>query len=171
MTALLCTGAFPRFRSRRPFVEPQEVLLGLLRGLSWEGRLGILTPSVPHVPQTETSAGAYFGYLPGDSSPIHNANMLVCAVLARLSKVVGHKEFGNAAAAGLEYTLTRQRDDGSWHVRSRAPKVQPYFQSGFPHDHDQWISSAATAWATAALAEAVEPSRHAAGPVKAIVPF
>src|SRR5712691_6484573 len=41
MTALLCTGAFPRFRSRRPFVEPQEVLLGLLRGLSWEGRLGI----------------------------------------------------------------------------------------------------------------------------------
>ena len=54
MTALLCTGAFPRFRSRRPFVEPQEVLLGLLRGLSWEGRLGILTPSVPHVPQTET---------------------------------------------------------------------------------------------------------------------
>jgi len=54
LTALLCTGAFPRFRSRRPFVEPQEVLLGLLRGLSWEGRLGILTPSVPHVPQTET---------------------------------------------------------------------------------------------------------------------
>ena len=53
MTALLCTGAFPRFHSRRPFVEPQEVLLGLLRGLSWEGRLGILTPSVPHVPQTE----------------------------------------------------------------------------------------------------------------------
>ena len=53
MTALLCTGAFPRFRSRRPFVEPQEVLLGLLRGLSWEGRLGVLTPSVPHVPQTD----------------------------------------------------------------------------------------------------------------------
>jgi len=53
MTALLCTGAFPRFRSRRPFVEPQEVLLGLLRGLSWEGRLGILTPSLRHVPQTE----------------------------------------------------------------------------------------------------------------------
>lgn len=53
MTALLCTGAFPRFRARRPLVEPQEVLLGLLRGLTWDGRLGILTPSVPHVPQTE----------------------------------------------------------------------------------------------------------------------
>jgi protein AroM len=53
MSALLCTGAFPRFQARRPLVEPQEVLLGLLRGLTWEGRLGILTPSVPHVGQTE----------------------------------------------------------------------------------------------------------------------
>jgi protein AroM len=53
MSALLCTGAFPRFQARRPLVEPQEVLLGLLRGLTWEGRLGILTPSVPHVAQTE----------------------------------------------------------------------------------------------------------------------
>ena len=43
-----------------------------------------------------------------------------------------------------------QAADGSWYVRSRAPKFQPYFQSGFPHDHDQWISAAATSWATAA---------------------
>src|SRR5262249_12732435 len=53
MTAILCTGVFPPLRSRRPLVEPQEILLGLLRGLSWEGRLGVLTPSVRHVPQTE----------------------------------------------------------------------------------------------------------------------
>jgi hypothetical protein len=36
--------------------------------------------------------------------------------------------------------------------KSRAVKFQPYFQSGFPHDHDQWISSSAAAWASAALA-------------------
>ena len=29
------------------------MLLGLLRGLTWPGRLGVLTPSVRHVPQTE----------------------------------------------------------------------------------------------------------------------
>jgi len=23
-------------------------------------------------------------------------------------------------------------------------KIQPYFQSGFPYDHDQWISASAT---------------------------
>lgn len=53
LTALLCTGAFPRLRAARPLIQPHPVLLGLLRGTSWPGRLGILTPSVPHVPQTE----------------------------------------------------------------------------------------------------------------------
>jgi len=55
---------------------------------------------------------------------------------------------------GVEYLLRTQRPDGSWYVASRAPKFQPYFQSGFPYDHDQWISSAATAWATVTLAYA-----------------
>jgi len=61
-----------------------------------------------------------------------------------------------ACRRGVEYLLRTQLDDGSWHVRSRAPKFQPYFQSGFPHDHDQWISSAATAWAAMGLAYASE---------------
>jgi hypothetical protein len=47
-----------------------------------------------------------------------------------------------------------QRDDGSWFVKSRAMKIQPYFESGFPYGHDQWISQAATAWATIGLASA-----------------
>jgi hypothetical protein len=57
---------------------------------------------------------------------------------------------------GVSYLLNTQFDDGSWYVRSRAPKFQPYFQSGFPFDHDQWISSTATAWATVALAPAAK---------------
>jgi protein AroM len=53
LTALLCTGAFPRLRATRPLIQPQPVLLGTLRGMSWPGRLGILPPSARHVPQTE----------------------------------------------------------------------------------------------------------------------
>ena len=53
LTALLCTGAFPRLRASRALIQPHPVLLGTLRGLSWPGRLGVLTPSVPHVPQTD----------------------------------------------------------------------------------------------------------------------
>jgi len=60
---------------------------------------------------------------------------------------------GDAAyRKGADYLLRTQLEDGSWYVRSRAMKLQPYFQSGFPHDHDQWISYSATADAVTALA-------------------
>jgi ankyrin repeat protein len=52
---------------------------------------------------------------------------------------------------GAAWLLRNQQTDGSWHVKSRAPKFQPYFESGFPYGHDQWISNAATAWAVAGL--------------------
>src|SRR6266403_1285539 len=41
LTVLLCTGAFPRMAARRPLLEPQQVLLGVLRGLSHPARLGV----------------------------------------------------------------------------------------------------------------------------------
>jgi squalene cyclase len=53
---------------------------------------------------------------------------------------------------GVRFLLTTQLEDGSWYVRSRAVPVQPYFDSEFPHGKDQFISAAATNWATMALA-------------------
>jgi len=53
LTVLLCTGAFGHLAASRPLLQPQPVLLGVLRGMRWPGRLGVLTPSVPHVPQSE----------------------------------------------------------------------------------------------------------------------
>jgi hypothetical protein len=55
---------------------------------------------------------------------------------------------------GVDFLLRTQFRDGSWYVRSRVAKFQPYFQSGFPFDHDQWISSAGTSLALMALAPA-----------------
>jgi ankyrin repeat protein len=52
---------------------------------------------------------------------------------------------------GVAYLLRTQLDDGTWHVRSRAIGFQPYFETGFPHGVDQFISAAATAWAVMAL--------------------
>jgi ankyrin repeat protein len=62
---------------------------------------------------------------------------------------------------GAKFLLDTQWADGSWYVRSRAPKFQPYFQSGFPFDHDQWISSSATAYAVRGLAPAVDLEKRA----------
>jgi squalene cyclase len=52
---------------------------------------------------------------------------------------------------GVKFLLSTQLEDGSWYVRSRSIPFQPYFESGFPHGHDQWISIAATNWAAMAL--------------------
>ena len=57
------------------------------------------------------------------------------------------------ARAPASFLLKTQLADGSWYVHSRrAIPLQPYFESDFPHGHDQWISAAATSWATTALA-------------------
>jgi hypothetical protein len=51
----------------------------------------------------------------------------------------------------MDFLLRTQLADGSWYVRGRSLKFQPYFESGFPHDEDQWISAHATGWAVIAL--------------------
>jgi len=58
----------------------------------------------------------------------------------------------SAFRSGVDYLLSTQFPDGSWYMRSRSIKMQPYFESGFPFGHDQWISTAATAWAAQAIA-------------------
>jgi len=65
---------------------------------------------------------------------------------------------GSAHRRGVQYLLSTRYPDGSWHVRSRAAGFQPYFQSGFPFEQDQWISAAATGWAAEALARSIETS-------------
>jgi ankyrin repeat protein len=60
---------------------------------------------------------------------------------------------------GVAFLLATQAKDGSWFVKSRAMKIQPYFDSGFPYEHDQWISQSGTAWAALGLSvAALEPS-------------
>ncbi|MBA4065563.1 MAG: hypothetical protein C0501_17985 [Isosphaera sp.] len=60
---------------------------------------------------------------------------------------------------GLVFLLGTQADDGSWHVKTRSRPFQTYFESGFPYGRDQFISCAATGWATAALALACPPKK------------
>lgn len=52
---------------------------------------------------------------------------------------------------GVEFLLRTQLADGSWFVPTRSHPTQAYFESGFPHGEHQYISAAATNWATQAL--------------------
>ena len=45
--------------------------------------------------------------------------------------------------------------DGTWHVHTRSEPIQSYFESGYPHGEDQFISITAAGWATTALALAL----------------
>jgi N-acyl-D-amino-acid deacylase len=63
---------------------------------------------------------------------------------------------------GLHYLLDTQQPDGSWHVVSRlhppAPVSPPYFESGYPYGHDQFISAMGASWAIMALAASLGPA-------------
>ncbi|MBX3438988.1 MAG: terpene cyclase/mutase family protein [Planctomycetaceae bacterium] len=58
-----------------------------------------------------------------------------------------------AVARAVRYLLNTQEADGSWHVVSRAEPFQTYYESGFPHGTDQFISIAASSWAVLSLLE------------------
>ncbi len=75
--------------------------------------------------------------------------------LSALAEAGGIGPTHAAYQKGVQYLLSTQRADGSWYVKSRAPKFQPFFDGGFPYGHDQWISSMATGWAATALAMAL----------------
>ncbi len=66
-------------------------------------------------------------------------------------KIAGVAQSDAAYARGVKYLLSTQQEDGSWFVKSRAMTLQPYFDAGFPHGFDQWISAAGSSWATLAL--------------------
>ncbi|HTK74595.1 MAG TPA: prenyltransferase/squalene oxidase repeat-containing protein, partial [Gemmataceae bacterium] len=68
---------------------------------------------------------------------------------------------GPAYQRGVAFLVRTQLEDGSWLVLSRSRPFQTYFESGFPHGKDQFISMAATGWATAALSLAL-PAKSAA---------
>jgi hypothetical protein len=79
--------------------------------------------------------------------------------------LVALHEAGGVATAdpayrnGLRFLLAKQLDDGSWHVPTRSTPIQTYYESGYPHGEDQFISITAAGWATTALALALPASQ------------
>ena len=74
--------------------------------------------------------------------------------------LVALREAGVAASdtrwrRGLHFLLSTQAKDGTWRVRTRmvSPAIvsPPYFETGFPYRKDQFLSYAASCWATMAL--------------------
>ncbi|HEX73081.1 MAG TPA: hypothetical protein ENN65_07175 [Candidatus Hydrogenedentes bacterium] len=67
---------------------------------------------LPQMPQSDGTC--CFAYAPGDRRRVHNANLLVAELLARVHAVTGDTALAGPADAALQFTLSRQREDGSW---------------------------------------------------------
>ncbi len=59
---------------------------------------------------------------------------------------------GEVYRKGVRFLLNNQYRNGAWFVKSRAYPTQPYFESGYPFGHNQWISAAGASWASLAIA-------------------
>lgn len=67
------------------------------------------------LPRLDGGDGTYcFAYTPSDRRRVHNANLLVAEQLLRAHVLSGNVAFVDAALPAIEFTLSRQRDDGSW---------------------------------------------------------
>jgi len=56
-----------------------------------------------------------FSYTPIDTDTVHNANLLGASILARLTRYCNDDRLTQAALASLDYSMRKQRDDGSWY--------------------------------------------------------
>lgn len=92
--------------------------------------------------------------LPDSESDAYATGSVLAALLQAANLAADHESYQK----GLRYLLQNQQSDGSWHVVSRSKPFQTYFESGYPHGKDQFISIAAGSWATMALTLALPES-------------
>ena len=115
-------------------------------GLAWAAKQGVARQSGRILLREQRSDGgwAQTSSLPSDAYATGQALVALneAGVLAPSDAAYKH---------GVQFLLKTQLEDGSWFVRSRTIPFQPYFDAGFPHGPDQFISAAATNWATMAL--------------------
>jgi len=122
-----------------------------LLGLAWEHSNGdAIKKSMQDLLSTQRPDGGWSD-LPSMRSNAYATGRALSAL-----GTAGLPASDEAYKRGVQYLLNTQQEDGSWFVKTRALAFQPYFDAGFSHGHDQFISAAASSWATMALVLAAQ---------------
>ena len=123
-----------------------------LLGLGWAGAdKKVLMKGVDDLIQSQHADGGW-AQLPGLESDAYATGQALYALRIGGGMSPDHESYQK----GIANLLQTQLPDGTWLVHTRSYPVQPYFESGFPHGPDQWISAAATSWATLSLTLALD---------------
>jgi hypothetical protein len=96
-----------------------------------------------------------WGQVPGLASDAYATGQALVALRESRELAVASTTYRR----GAKYLMKSQAADGSWYVRSRSVAIQPYFDAAFPYKNDQFISVAATNWATQALLAGMPEAR------------
>ena len=137
------TKAIPRNNQDRAFQ---------LLGLAWANGDKQTLQKIGHALLSEQHKDGGWGqHLTMESDAYATGQALVA-----LHQAGGLPVTSRAYQRGVQYLLAHQAADGSWMVVTRSFPFQKYFESGFPYGDNQWISAAASSWATMALALTVE---------------
>ena len=119
-----------------------------LLGLVWSGAPAAEVALQSRRVKALQRADGGWAQLPAMNSEAYSTGQAIYAL-----HVAGGSNKDNVRRKGIAYLLRTQLEDGTWFVRSRATiPIQAYFESGFPHGTDQFISAAGTSWALIALA-------------------
>ena len=125
-----------------------------LLGLAWAGaEQGVLREAASELIAAQRADGGWAQLKTLESDAYATGQVLYALFQSRAVKTADE-----VYRLGTAYLLRTQAADGTWHVKSRAIGFQPYFESGYPYGHDQWISAAGASWATLALAVTREPA-------------
>lgn len=117
-----------------------------LRALAYVGEKKDVEAAARDLLDTQRPDGGW-AQLPGMESDAY----ATASALAALAQAGGVEAACPEYRKGVAWLLAAQKPDGSWHVKTRSKPFQPYFESGFPHGKDQFISAHATSWAVVAL--------------------
>jgi ankyrin repeat protein len=129
-----------------------------LMGLRWAGSSAELRSRLGAELLAAQQQDGGWASLEGRSSDAYSTGQALVA----LADGAGVAASDAAWQRGISFLVSTQKPDGSWHVPSRlhppAPVSPPYFETGYPYGHDQFLSAMAASYAVMALARSLGPA-------------
>ena len=152
-----------KFLESRTARDTEERSYQLL-GLRWAGADRATLRKLAAALQATQRPDGGWSSIPGRESDVYSTGQALVALHDGGSVAI----IDSSWQRGIAYLLKTQAADGTWHATSRlhppAPLSPPYFDAGYPHGHDQFLSMQGASWAVMALSYALEPATRVVPP-------